>query len=79
MTISDLARKPAPKRRVPYAKAITAATTRQEDFVLPYLRDLENVVDMAAIRGLKAKSGTPAIPKCPILVVGRGGLEPPTR
>ena len=38
-------------RRVPYAKAITAATTRQEDFVLPYVRDLENVVDMAAIRG----------------------------
>ena len=38
-------------RRVPYAKAITAATTRQEDFVLPYVRDLENVVDLAAIRG----------------------------
>jgi phosphoglucomutase len=38
-------------RRVPYAKAITAATTHQEDFVLPYVRDLENVVDMAAIRG----------------------------
>ena len=29
--------------------------------------------------GLKAKSGTPAIPKCPILVVGRQGLEPWTR
>ena len=38
-------------RRVPYTKAITAATTHQEDFVLPYVRDLENVVDMAAIRG----------------------------
>jgi phosphoglucomutase len=38
-------------RRVKYAKAITAATTRQEDFVLPYVRDLESVVDMAAIRG----------------------------
>jgi phosphoglucomutase len=38
-------------RRVPHAKAITAATTRQEDFVLPYVRDLENVVDLAAIRG----------------------------
>jgi phosphoglucomutase len=37
-------------RRLPYAKAITSATTRQEDFVLPYVRDLENVVDMAAIR-----------------------------
>jgi phosphoglucomutase len=38
-------------RRVPYAKAITSASTHREDFVLPYVRDLENVVDMAAIRG----------------------------
>jgi phosphoglucomutase len=38
-------------RRVPYAKAITSATTHKDDFVLPYVRDLENVVDMAAIRG----------------------------
>ena len=38
-------------RRVPYAKAIASARTHQEDFVLPYVRDLENVVDMAAIRG----------------------------
>ena len=36
-------------RRVPYAKAIASA--HQEDFVLPYVRDLQNVVDMAAIRG----------------------------
>jgi phosphoglucomutase len=38
-------------RRVPYAKAIASASARQEDFVLSYVRDLENVVDMAAIRG----------------------------
>jgi phosphoglucomutase len=38
-------------KRVPYAKAITSTSTHQEDFVLPYVRDLENVVDMAAIRG----------------------------
>jgi phosphoglucomutase len=38
-------------RRVPYAKAIGSASTHQEDFVLPYVRDLGNVVDMAAIRG----------------------------
>ena len=37
--------------RVPYAKAIASASAHQEDFVLPYVRDLENVVDMAAIRG----------------------------
>jgi phosphoglucomutase len=38
-------------RRLPYAKAIAAASAHQDDFVLPYVRDLENVVDMAAIRG----------------------------
>jgi phosphoglucomutase len=38
-------------RRVPYAKAIASASAHQEDFVLSYVRDLENVVDMAAIRG----------------------------
>jgi phosphoglucomutase len=38
-------------RRVPYAKAIASASAHQEDFILSYVRDLENVVDMAAIRG----------------------------
>jgi len=37
-------------KRVPFAIAITAATTHQDDFVLPYVRDLKNVVDMDAIR-----------------------------
>ena len=42
-------------KRVPFEKAMRAATTRQEDFVLPYVNDLRNVVDMEAIRaaGLK--------------------------
>ena len=42
-------------KRVPFAAALKAATTRQEDFVLPYVNDLRNVVDMEAIRaaGLK--------------------------
>jgi phosphoglucomutase len=35
-------------RRRPYEKAI--ASVHQEDFVLTYVRDLENVVDVAAIR-----------------------------
>ncbi|HEX5845780.1 MAG TPA: phosphoglucomutase (alpha-D-glucose-1,6-bisphosphate-dependent) [Rhodoplanes sp.] len=41
--------------RVPYEKALKAATTREEDFVQPYVDDLANVVDMEAIRaaGLK--------------------------
>jgi len=42
-------------KRVPFAKALKAATTHEEDFVLPYVRDLENVVDMAAIREAKLK------------------------
>src|SRR4029077_3318860 len=38
-------------KRVPFAAAIKVPTIRQEDFVLPYVRDLHNVVDMDAIRG----------------------------
>ena len=38
-------------KRVPYARVLQAATTHQEDFVLPYVEDLRNVVDMDAIRG----------------------------
>jgi phosphoglucomutase len=44
-------------KRIPFAKAIQAATTHQEDFILPYVRDLKNVVDMDAIRGAKLKLG----------------------
>ena len=42
-------------KRIPYEKAIKASSTREEDLVLPYVRDLKNVVDMDAIRdaGLK--------------------------
>jgi phosphoglucomutase len=42
-------------RRVSFEKAIRATTTHQEDFVLPYVRDLQNVVDIDAIRGAKLK------------------------
>ena len=38
-------------RRLPFSKAIQASTTRQEDFIMPYVEDLRNVVDMDAIRG----------------------------
>jgi phosphoglucomutase len=50
-----LKRKNADVRRLPFAKAINAATSHQEDLIQPYVEDLENVVDMAAIRaaGLK--------------------------
>jgi phosphoglucomutase len=36
--------------RVPLATALAAASTHQDDFVLPYVRDLRSVVDMEAIR-----------------------------
>src|ERR1700741_2995659 len=42
-------------KRVPFEKAFRATTTHQEDFVLPYVRDLKNVVDVDAIRGAKLK------------------------
>ena len=42
-------------RRVGFAAAFNADTTREQDFVLPYVNDLRNIVDMDAIRdaGLK--------------------------
>src|SRR5277367_702444 len=44
-------------KRVPFAAAIKADSTHQEDFVLPYVRDLQNVVDMDAIRSAGLKLG----------------------
>jgi phosphoglucomutase len=44
-------------KRMPYAAALTAATTHAEDFILPYVNDLRNVVDMEAIRAAGLKLG----------------------
>jgi phosphoglucomutase len=44
-------------KRVPLATALKAATTHQEDFVLPYVNDLRNAIDMDAIRSAKLKLG----------------------
>ena len=44
-------------KRVPYSAAIKAAGTRQQDFVMPYVNDLRNVVDMASIRAAGLKLG----------------------
>jgi phosphoglucomutase len=44
-------------RRIPYARALAAPTTRQEDFVLPYVRDLPSVVDVAAVRDARIRLG----------------------
>jgi phosphoglucomutase len=37
-------------KRMPFARAIKAASTHEEDLVRPYVEDLEHVVDMDAIR-----------------------------
>ena len=42
-------------KRIPFAKAVQAATTREQDPVLPYVRDLASVLDMDAIRGSSLK------------------------
>jgi phosphoglucomutase len=44
-------------KRVPFATALKAGTTHQEDFVLPYVNDLRNVIDMDAIRSAGLKLG----------------------
>ncbi len=44
-------------KRVPFASALKAATTHQEDFVLPYVNDLRNVIDMDSIRAAGLKIG----------------------
>jgi phosphoglucomutase len=44
-------------KRISFAKALQAPSTHQEDFILPYVRDLKNVVDIDAIRSAKLKLG----------------------
>jgi len=44
-------------KRVPHTAAIAAATTHEEDFILPYAQDLRNVLDMDAIRAAGLKLG----------------------
>ena len=44
-------------KRIPFDAALKAATTHQEDFVIPYVKDLRNVADMDAIRGAGLKMG----------------------
>jgi phosphoglucomutase len=44
-------------KRVPFEKAIKSEKTSQEDFVLPYVRDLRNIIDMDAVRGARLKLG----------------------
>src|SRR6202035_1657129 len=44
-------------KRMSFAAALKAATTREQDFLPDYVNDLPSVVDMDAIRGAKLKLG----------------------
>ena len=44
-------------KRVPYEKALKAATTHRHDYINTYIADLGNVIDMEAIRGSKVRLG----------------------
>ncbi|MCG8368706.1 MAG: phosphoglucomutase (alpha-D-glucose-1,6-bisphosphate-dependent) [Pseudanabaenales cyanobacterium] len=48
---------PRKVRRTAFERALRADTTREHDFVRPYLDDLKNVVDMDAIRGAGLRIG----------------------
>lgn len=52
-----LREKNAGVKRVPFEQAIKAPTTRQDDFMLPYVQDLRNVIDMECIRDAKLSLG----------------------
>jgi phosphoglucomutase len=54
---SLLREKNANVKRVPWATARKAATTHEEDFCLPYVQDLKNVIDMPAIKSAGLKLG----------------------
>ena len=43
--------------RIPYEKAIRSATTHQYDYIQPYVDDLDNVIDLDAIRSSGLRIG----------------------
>jgi phosphoglucomutase len=44
-------------KRAPYESALKAATTHFHDFILPYVKDLANVIDMECIRSAGIRMG----------------------
>ena len=44
-------------KRVPFSAAIRAASTHEQDFVVPYVNDLQNVVNLEAVRAAGIKLG----------------------
>ncbi len=44
-------------KRIPYERALRASTTHQHDYLNAYVRDLDQVIDMEAIRGANISMG----------------------
>jgi phosphoglucomutase len=44
-------------RRIPYERALKAATTHEHDYITPYVADLASVIDMEAIRTAGTRLG----------------------
>jgi phosphoglucomutase len=44
-------------RRIPYERALKSGLIQEYDYIMPYVDDLHNVVDMGAIAGAKLKVG----------------------
>src|SRR5687768_12564146 len=44
-------------RRMPFARALRAATTHRHDYLNAYIEDLDNVIDLDAIRGSSLRLG----------------------
>jgi len=44
-------------KQIPFERALSASTTHRHDYVKPYVDDLRNVVDVAAIRDAKLRIG----------------------
>ncbi len=49
--------KNAEVRRLPFSSALRASTTRQEDFVLPYVEELSEVLDLEPARAARLRIG----------------------
>lgn len=47
--------------RIPYERALRAATTHGHDYILPYVKDLSNIIDMDAIRSSGLSIGADAL------------------
>src|SRR3972149_7895466 len=48
-------------KRIPYERAVKADTTHEHDYIKSYVEDLENIIDMEAIRSASLRIGADAM------------------